>query len=85
MIYLDFEQERDLVHFADEELLRGWDDASDADQVGLRVLKQGAMTVVLSYTGLGTWDVVALANGRVVTDNWRDCDVALHLMQLAGD
>lgn len=84
MIYLNSERERDLVHFSDEELLVDWDDESDAEQVGLRVLKHGPLTVVLSYTGVGTWDVVALANARVATDNWRDKDVALHLLRLAG-
>lgn len=64
MIYSDSERACDLMHLADEELVRGWNDASDADQVGLRVLQCNSMTVVLSFTGLGTWDVVALANGQ---------------------
>lgn len=49
------------------------------------MLQHGSTTVVLSCTGGGTWDVVALKNGQVAKDNWRDDDIALNLIQLVRD
>ncbi len=80
MYYLDFARRDDLVPFPGEMDLPQWDDYSNADDVGVRILSCGDLTAELTYDfGRREWRAVIKNGGVVLDETWPDKDAATNL------
>lgn len=80
MYYFDFARSDELVPFPGEADLLHWDDYSDADDVGVRILGCGDLSVQLTYDFVKReWEAVVRNGESVLKEMWPDTDVATNL------